>query len=503
MIALALSSTLLAQDLGKVQKRFFPNPEGLEINTPLAHKKSGYTTLKEMNRFLNQKRNDFGSIVSFETIGKTQKNREIQLVMLSRQGGDTNKMKVMFIGRIHGDEPGGTEGLLHFIDQITTDSELQNLLDKVDFYILPMVNVDGGLKLARRTANGLDLNRDQVRMETPEAQSLRAVINRIDPHVVVDFHEYQPLKSAYSEISDNLLTVPWDVMFLTSGNPNVATPIRTTIDSLFLPRAYDVLTNKEFTTHTYFTPRKVAGGVQLNMGGSSPRSTSNAFALNNSYSILFEGRGIGLGRKTIKRRLFSAYLVAKSVAQTSFENKELLLANLDKAVAERSPVAVEFSATKLTDCPIAFINQFDNRLDTISMLVSDAMQSQVKLMRELPEKYYLLPTELGAIQMLHRMGIQTETLLKEQTEMVESYQIKSAREEKVGFATFTPLQVSAEVIAKQVTLPVGTVVIDTYQKRMPLLSVMLEPESSNGFVNYRIIETKEGDELPVYRSMKK
>lgn len=499
----AFVSTALAQDLPKVSAAFFPNPKITDSNVAIAGTKKGYTSYRGMVRFLKEIRDKNPSLISLETIGKTQKGKDIYGVKIACETGASDKMRVVYMARVHGDEPGGTEGLLYFLDRITKDACLQSVLDKIDIYLLPMVNVDGGEKMIRQTANGIDLNRDQVRMESPEAVAMRSYVNRIDPHVCVDFHEYQPLKSAYALISPEVLTVPWDVMFLTSGNPNVASPVRSAIDSLFVPQAQSLLAANRFTTHTYYTPKRNSQGVVLNMGGSSPRSTSNTFALSNMYSILIEGRGIGLGRKGIARRMEQIYLLATAFARTSSENKEALLAGLKKAPEERNAVAIGFASEKKADYPIPFINQLKCRIDTVAMNVSDAMASRVTASRPLPDTYYLLPSEREALETLHKMGIETTILEHPVVANVEAYEVTDAQEEGHSFRTFTPLKVTTRLTEKVVTLPAGTIALDTRQPKVRLLSVMLEPESSNGFVNYRIIGAEKGMELPVYRSVNK
>lgn len=500
-IALAVSVSAFAQDLGKVQKQFFPNPEGLKVNTPVAKKHSGYTDYKEMNLFLNEISKSNPELVSLESIGKTQKGRNILMMKIAGPGTEEPKMRVLYIARVHGDEPGGTEGLLHFIDEMTSDKSLRHLLDKMDFYIVPMVNVDGAERMTRQTANGIDLNRDQVRMDSPEAIALRQMVNRIEPHVCIDFHEYQPLKSAYAAVSSDILTVPWDVMFLTSGNPNVSNGIRFKTESLFLSNASKDLASHDLSSHTYYTPKKTPQGVTMNMGGSSPRSTSNSFALSNSYSVLIEGRGIGLNRNSVNRRLNQVSVLAKSFANTCYQHKQDLLETLELTARDRRPVAVEFTSMKTDQYPMQFINQLKNRIDVLPMPVSDAMNATVEMSRTMPDRYLILPSETDAVRALKNMGIAYTLLDSPVSEKVEAFYVKSAENEQQSFKTFTPLRVKTQVVEKEITFPEGTIVVSTHQDKVRLLSAMLEPETSNGFVNYRIVHASEGEELPVYRSM--
>lgn len=499
LFVLLMSVSVFAQDLGKVQEKFFPQPTDLKLNTPLAGKRFGYTSYKEMKRFLSQIEKNNSDLVSLETIGKTQKGRDIIMAKIGNGTSSEEKMRVLYFGRIHGDEPGGTEGLLHFIERMTSDDSLRYLLDRMDFYIVPMVNVDGGERMIRQTANGIDLNRDQVRMDSPEAIALRSMINRVEPHVTIDFHEYQPLKSAYSLVSPDILTVPWDVMFLTSGNPNVPNGVRHKIESLFLPQAKKNLTANDFASHTYYTPKKTSHGVTMNMGGSSPRSTSNSLSLSNTYSILIEGRGIGLSRSTIGRRLKSVYVLAESFANTCYQHKDDLLKTLELTKLDRKPVAIDFSSAKKEEYPMQFINQLKNRIDIVPLRVSDAMHATVNKARELPERYLILADQTNAVKALDNMGIKYTLMSEPEKISVEAFRIKSVENESQSFKTFTPVSVKTQIEKKDKTFPAGTIIVDTRQDKVRLLSLMLEPESSNGFVNYRILDAKEGEELPVYR----
>lgn len=498
---LAFSAGAFAQDLRKVRQTFFPAPQGLELHTPLAGKRSGYTSHKEMKQFVRALAQRHPHMVSVQTVGHTQKGREIELVKLSVQGGEQDKLRLLYLGSVHGDEPGGIEGLLHFMERMTAEPGLQQLLQKMEFYIIPIVNADGADRMVRQTANGVDLNRDQVRLETPEAKAMREAVNRVAPHVCIDFHEYGPLKSAYNELSTEVLTVPWDVMFLSSGNPNVSPSLRQAVDNLFLPQASRQLQEQGFTSHTYYTPRRGSKGVVMNMGGASPRSTSNSFALSGTFSILIEGRGIGLGRKGIHRRLQQVRLLSESFARTCYDHKEQLQQALKEAEQDRRPVAIEFSSKKVKDFSMPFINELKNRIDTLQVDVSDAMASKVKEERALPESYMLLPTETYAAQTLRRMGVQVDTLQQELEVEVEALSVTAASEGQQVFRTFIPLDVETKVRRKTVRFPKGSFVVNTRQKHVRLLAVMLEPESSNGFVNYRVIAAEKGRELPVYRCM--
>ena len=91
-----------------------------------------------------------------------------------------------------------------FMKQLTCDSQLSALLIKGLLYYAS-VNIDGSEQGERVTANGIDLNRDQTLLSTPEARTLQRVALTVKPHLFIDFHEYKPLRASYEEVTDGLL----------------------------------------------------------------------------------------------------------------------------------------------------------------------------------------------------------------------------------------------------------------------------------------------------------
>ncbi|MDO5650487.1 MAG: M14 family metallocarboxypeptidase, partial [Gallicola sp.] len=335
---LLAGNTLWAQfyEPKKVTEKFYPDPD-ININIPSLQKGRGFTSYNEMMHFLNNLVAAHPSVLNMKMAGKTQKGKEIPLIKISK-GNDEDKIRIIYIARVHGDEPAGTEGMMYFVQQMAGNSQLQYLLDKISIYILPMLNIDGAETNTRRTANGIDMNRDQSKLETPEAQVLHHVINEVEPHVSVDYHEYQPVRSDFGKLSPDVLGTPWDVMFLFSGNPNVPQVIRTAVDSMFLPEAKKTLDANGLTHHNYYSSSNSYDNIRINVGGSSPRSTSNAIALKNTISMLMETRGIQLGSTALKRRTWSTYLLAETFAKTAYENDDEIRAILKAGLEDRSDV---------------------------------------------------------------------------------------------------------------------------------------------------------------------
>ena len=73
---------------------------------------------------------------------------------------------MLLIGQQHGDEPAGSEALL-VIAQELAQGLLEPLLDQINVVIVPRANPDGAATGTRSTANGVDMNRDHLLLNTP------------------------------------------------------------------------------------------------------------------------------------------------------------------------------------------------------------------------------------------------------------------------------------------------------------------------------------------------
>lgn len=486
----------VAQQPRMVTSKFFPDPY-VEIATPLFAKKRGYTSYKELMVFLNQQVAAHSSLLKIEVVGQTQKRRDIPLITVSTGPGD--KLRIFYIARVHGDEPGGTEAMLYLIRQLAEDESLRPLLDKADFYIMPMVNIDGAESFTRATSNGIDLNRDQSKLGSPEAQALQATMHRIQPQVSVDFHEFQPTRSDYALLSSDLLSTPWDVMFLYSSNPNVPAVLRGLVKDVFIANASIDLDKYKLTHHTYYTSASDFGYIQMNVGGASPRSTSNIFALKNCISMLMETRGVKLNRVSIKRRVFTAYTLAVSFATTACANADQVRAALRDAAADKGDIAVKFSSTK-TEMPFTFVDMIKNELVSLDVQARLAERYKVSLSRTLPKAYYLPASQVEAANKLQQQGVSVEMLAQELNVDVEAFTVATLKEsaEQIGGSVY-PVDVTTKLTAKRMSFPAGSYRVTTDQPYVRAITTLLEPESANGFVNYRVVKVAKNEEIPIYR----
>ena len=62
------------------------------------------------------------------------------------------------------------------------------MLSRLTLHFVPMVNPDGAERFQRRNAQGIDINRDALRLQTPEGRALKTLRDRLQPRVGFNLH---------------------------------------------------------------------------------------------------------------------------------------------------------------------------------------------------------------------------------------------------------------------------------------------------------------------------
>ncbi|MGE5345013.1 MAG: M14 family zinc carboxypeptidase [Acidithiobacillales bacterium] len=136
-----------------------------------------------------------------------------RLAALRLGGGPT---KVLLWSQMHGDEPTATCALLDILSYLGRSREsgaVTGLFSKLTIYLLPMLNPDGAERGTRRNAQGIDINRDAIRLQTPEGRFLKEVRDRFEPVIGYNLHNQAPLTLAGKnggQVALALLSVPFD-----------------------------------------------------------------------------------------------------------------------------------------------------------------------------------------------------------------------------------------------------------------------------------------------------
>jgi Zinc carboxypeptidase len=150
-------------------------------------------------------------LFSLERIGESVEGRSINHI---RAG--TGAFGVLLWSQMHGDEPTATSALFDLLEYLRRHREepaVRRILSELTLHIVPMLNPDGAERFQRRNAQSIDINRDALRLQTPEGKTLKALRDRLNPRVGFNLHN-QSWRTSVGDpptpASISLLSVAYD-----------------------------------------------------------------------------------------------------------------------------------------------------------------------------------------------------------------------------------------------------------------------------------------------------
>jgi hypothetical protein len=150
---------------------------------------------------------DSTSLFNIRNVGESFEERPIRLVTVG-----AGPVQVMLWSQMHGDESTATMAIadiLNYIRLSRGEGEVRELLSRLTIHFLPVLNPDGAARFQRRTAQGIDMNRDALALQTPEARLLKQLKDTIKPVFGFNLHD-QALSTVGSkrELASVALLVP-------------------------------------------------------------------------------------------------------------------------------------------------------------------------------------------------------------------------------------------------------------------------------------------------------
>ena len=119
-------------------------------------------------------------------VGESVEGRSINHVRVG-----SGSFPVMLWSQMHGDEPTATAALLDVFDYLRRQTEVpvvKSILATLTIHAVPMLNPDGAERFQRRNAQSIDVNRDALRLQTPEGRILKRLRDELQPRVGFNLH---------------------------------------------------------------------------------------------------------------------------------------------------------------------------------------------------------------------------------------------------------------------------------------------------------------------------
>jgi hypothetical protein len=160
-------------------------------------------------------------------------------------------------------------------------------LDDQILLVMPMVNPDGAEAFTRGNANGTDVNRDHISLDTPEAKAVHRVIDQWDVDVALDHHEYGGIGPGNPVPAR---TYDYDLLTLFPIHGNVRQPTLSAATSLMYEGIWPEVREDGYSVNEYGEVTAAGQPVDKIAGGPDPGILRNHYGLHNVAGLLVETR---------------------------------------------------------------------------------------------------------------------------------------------------------------------------------------------------------------------
>ena len=467
-------------------------PPSVTYNTPgLQTGRTTYTTNTEVGSWLRTQaavasRN---SAVRSQvlSIGRSQRGQDIDALILTRSlGTDAASMlaggraTVLLIGQQHGDEPASSEALLVIARELA-QGLLQPLLENLNVVIVPRANPDGADANTASTAGGQDMSRDQLLLNSAEAQALARLTRDYRPAVVIDAHEYAPMGRVLEKFG-GIPKADALVQYATANNlPEFLTKAAEEWyrrPALVALRSQGLGSDWAYSTSDDLADKKVV------MAGPLADSSRNVNGLKNSVSLQIESRGAGLGRMHLQRRVHTQVTAISSLLASTAQrapelaqlfpyiDKEVIgMACREEAVIEAAPVAGQHELTMLD--PTTGADRVV-KVDWESSLGMRKLKARTR-----PCGYLLNDASTIAVERLRMHGLLVQRVSEAGAVLADRY-TESTRSAAARPARATD-QVQVSLQRSLVEVPRGSYYVPLNQSFANLAIAALEPDAPGSF----------------------
>jgi dipeptidyl aminopeptidase/acylaminoacyl peptidase len=453
--------------------------------------------------------------VRYSTLGETKEKRPLPLLILAdppiataAEAADSGKLIVFVQANIHAGEMDGKEALLMLAREFATAKEPHPLFKKLILAFAPNVNPDGNEKLGnyrphqpgpaqigtRTNADGLDLNRDFIKLESPEVQAIVRFYRTWNPALSIDLHTTNGSLHQYTLTYDAPRHAATSTGLVAFAQNTLLPAIRQKFETTTKFKCFHYGNFNTEKTEWQSYPAQARYGTQYAglRGRLSILSESYAYA---SY----------LNRITASREFTRASL------QYAADNADAIRKVLSDADKPSASVALTHRLAARKE-PVTIPGFEEKRVDGKRVAgapkdyrVSQVDVAQTVLSRPRPIAYLVPPGFPQVIENLQRHGISLEEMREDIELTVESERIlKLTRSEKTyqGHAA-VKLETETRPSAARM-IPAGTIIVRTNKALGTLASLLLEPASEDGLATWNFFDAHlgEGKEFPVLRLSK-
>ena len=508
---------------------------GQSIKTPAEESGwSRYSQYEDVSRFL-QAVDKASKEAAVQVIGKTLDSKELPaanlyLCVITKEGVDNpralnrKRPTVLIVASQHGNEQSGKEAALRLIRDLAV-GDLKPMLNQLNFLIIPQANPYGNFVNRRTNEQNLDLNRDHVKLESPETQTIHRVFRAWMPEVTLDLHEK----------GDDYYRVSTGCVSNININPALERYSRATI----FPAIEKKVLADRFTWHEYLVSEAIgstqAAGVPDRQGrGGPPRE----IALRPSTTDLNDGRnGPGIydtlsfiqecssrhDLPTLQERTNWQYSGISGLIEVVAKESAQVLRIVRQARADllrdaRNPsqanvVHLKMEYVRDPKQPELTLSAFERQpgarenapagAKVITETVKNWMPKvESRLTVPRPMGYVIPASQQDVIKTLLDHGISIGTFNRDDSIDVEIYQINEIVPAKEDYLAPEKIDVTSQTA--KTTVKKGDFYVSVAQPGANLIPCLLEPQSEYGLIRYQAYKLvpQKGANFPMVRVIK-
>jgi dipeptidyl-peptidase-4 len=461
-------------------------------------------------------------VVRLGELGTSVEGRKLPLLILAdppvatpEEAARSRKLVVFVMANIHAGEVDGKEGVLMLARDLATAPE-RPLLKNLVLVIAPIFNADGNEKIdknnrpgqvgpaegagVRANAQGFDLNRDFVKLESPEVRSLVRFLNKWDPAIFVDCHTTNGSHHRY--------TLTYEGGHCPAGDGRVIAFVR---DEL-LPDVGKRL-EKKTGFLSYFYGNFAADRTRWETVPPTPRYGIHYVGLRNRIGILSESYSYA----SYKDRVLASRGFVQSICEFAADNRD----KIEKLLAEARRDAIR-AGKELKDTDQVVLRQKAAPLGRPHNLAGyvEEVKDGRRVATDQPKDYevqywggteptlsvrrpyaYLFPASLATVvEKLQRHGIEVEELREDIELDVEVYRLDKITR-TAAFQKHQPVSLETTPRKESRRIAAGTILVRTAQANGTLAAYLLEPQSEDSLATWNFLDEllKEGEDYPVLR----
>ncbi|MFO0937769.1 MAG: DPP IV N-terminal domain-containing protein [Gemmataceae bacterium] len=418
----------------------------------------------------------------------------------------SGKLILFAFANIHAGEVDGKEALLALARDLSAEWD-QPKWSRVILLLAPDINPDGNDKMDKRNrtdqngppavgtrenADRFDLNRDFVKLETPEIRAIAQVCTEWDPRIVIDCHTTNGSYHRY--------TLTYDGPRYPAAHPEL---IDYTVNQL-LPHAGKMVT-KATGFETFWYGNFDGTHTKWETYPAGPRFGVQWLALRGRFGILSESYSYS----PFSDRVKASYAFVKSLFEYGSQHADEIRKVTDIAAGPQEKIALQSKtiANQEKVNVLGYVEQVqDGRKRPTAQLKEYPCSLYLKMEPEATANRpyaYLIPQHLSTVaQNLQRHGIIVEELLEDIQLTVQPYVVESHKFEPRAFQKhkLSTVGVQAQPVSKR-TVASGMYVVKTEQPLGQLASYLLEPAAEDGLTTWNFFDEgmQIGKEFPVLR----